>query len=588
MIKPAHTAVCLLLGWLASTSLAFAGSLDFASGSWYDPQRNGEGFVVQVLSDESALVTWFTYPAEGEPGRQAWLIGQGAVSGNRIVIDAMQRPAGATFGPDFDPADVVREHWGSLELTFTDCNTAAADWSGPPAFGSGSMELARLSYIDDVECEAGTAPQPDRVIAGRSGAWYDPNHDGEGWMLELLGDGRAVVYWFTYDDQGQQAWLIGVGTIEGKTFWVDDMRLPHGTQFGDAFRAEDIVMDAWGRFGFLFDDCAMARMRYTSVDERFGEGVLQPVQLAGLAATSCDEPPPVPPLNGGTWRMSTEMSSAISESASASAGGYVYTGGGFGGFTNFERFNPVSGAIQQLPSTPGQRHHPMMASDGAKLYMAGGFQSKLGLDNPGNNLWQFDPAQNAWTELTPMPQQRGAGAALYWLNRIWVVGGEGIGNHIQSFDLETGSWELFPGDQRLVVDHMQAVTFENELWWLGGRNNTTSAQVMIWNPVTREWREGPSMKYPRAGLAAKVVQGQIIVVGGEVIDFIPGLVQPTMEVFAPGAADWVPGPGSPVPVHGTNGAEINGLLVLPGGSDIAGDTSNNRAVQIYTPAPGEP
>jgi hypothetical protein len=579
--------ICLVFAWLVSSSLLADGTLDFASGSWYDPQRNGEGFVVQILSPESALVTWFTYPPEGEPGQQAWLIGQGNISGNRIVIDQMQRPAGAIFGPEFYPGDVVREYWGSLELTFTDCTTAAASWSGPPAFGSGSMELARLSFIDDVECESGTGPQPDRIIAGRSGAWFDPSHDGEGWMLELLPDGRAVVYWFTYDEQGRQAWLIGVGSIEGKTFWSDDMRLPRGTRFGEAFRAEDIVLESWGSFGFLFDDCASARMRYASLDSRFGEGALEPVQLAGLAATSCDEPPPVAPLNGGTWRLSGEMSAAVAESASASAGRFVYTGGGYGGFTLFERYDPFSGSVQAMPPTPGPRHHPMMASDGTNIYMAGGFQSKLGQENPGNNFWRFDPAQSAWTVLTNMPRQRGAGAALYWLNRIWIAGGEGIGNDLQSFDPENGIWEVFPGDSRLVVDHMQAVAFENEIWWLGGRNTATVANVMIWNPVTREWREGPAMNHPRAGLAAKVVQGQIIVVGGEVIDFTPALLQPSMEVFAPGAATWVSGPPPPVPVHGTTGAEIDGLLVLPGGSDIAGTTSNNRAIQTYTPATSE-
>ena len=95
-----------------------------------------------------------------------------------------------------------------------------------------------------------------------------------------------------------------------------------------------------------------------------------------------------------------------------------------------------------------------------------------------------------------------------------LVGGQGAGNNIQSFNIETGDWELFPGDSRLVVDHMQAVSFQNEIWTMGGRTTITTQQVLIWNPVTREWREGPPMNHRRAGLAAKVIQGQIMVVGG--------------------------------------------------------------------------
>jgi hypothetical protein len=572
-----------LLSLLGSTTLMAEDELRFASGSWYDPQRNGEGFVVQVMPGDQALVTWFTYPPEGEEGQQAWLIGQGAVSGNRIVIDQMLRPAGPRFGPDFDPGAVVREHWGTLELSFSDCETASAEWSGPAAFGDGSMQLSRLSFLDDVECDPNTESEPDRVISGRSGAWFDPSHDGEGWMLELLPDGRAVVYWFTYDDQGRQAWLIGVGSLEGKTFWVDDMRLAHGTHFGAAFDASDVVLEPWGEFGFVFDDCANAKMRYASTDERFGEGTLEPVQLIRLAATSCDEPPPVAPLNSGTWRRSSDVDQPVSESASATAQGRVYTAGGFGGFTRMSSFDPDSGTHQILADTPGPRHHTMMASDGTFLYLAGGFQSKFGLEGPGSNFWRFDPDQNSWEVLTDMPRNRGGGAALYWLNRVWVAGGDGMGIEIQSYNPQTDEWSLYAGDPRLVVDHMQAVAFENELWWLGGRKSETVNTVMIWNPVTREWREGPPMIRPRAGLAAVVVQGQIMVAGGEVIDFFPGLVQSTIEVFAPGATGWVEGPAMPVPVHGSSGAEVNGVLVLVGGSDIAGDTSLNRSTQIYTP-----
>ena len=143
--------LCLLLTLMVSTAIEAQDSLNFASGSWYDPQRNGEGFVVQIIPGGSALVTWFTYPPEGEDSQQAWLIGQGTVSGNKITIDQMQRPVGAKFGAGFDPNDVVREDWGSLTLIFNDCNTAMANWSGPPAFGDGTMSLARLSFLEENE-----------------------------------------------------------------------------------------------------------------------------------------------------------------------------------------------------------------------------------------------------------------------------------------------------------------------------------------------------------------------------------------------------------------------------------------------------
>ncbi len=583
-MKPA---LLLSLALSASTSLAAQEPLAYASGSWYNPDRNGEGFVVQLLPEERAVVTWFTYPPEGENSEQAWMIGTGNTEDKRIVITEMLRPVGATFGPEFDPETVVREDWGSLEITFADCDTANAAWAGPPDFGSGSINLTRLSAIDDVECEPETESEPDRIIAGRSGPWYDPGHDGEGWMLEMLGDGRMVVYWFTYDDQGRQAWMIGEARVEGRTFWVEDLFITRGARFGDAFRIEDVVLDHWGSFGFLFENCDQGKMRYASTDERFGEGTLSPVHLAQLAETDCTEPPPVGPLTSGSWRRATDMDTPVTESASAAAGGFIYTGGGIGAFSRFNRFDPASGSHQDMPQLPGPRHHPMMTTDGNDIYVAGGYISKLGLENPGNNFWRFDPDVGVWEILPDLPKARAAGAAVYMNSRIWVVGGVGPGRELQSYDIRTGIWELYLNAPLMFRNHLQAVAFENEIWWLAGRTDSadrTTNDVLIWNPVTREWREGPPMNHARAGLAARVVQGQIMVAGGEVIDTMPGQVTQSLEVFAPGADSWVFGPKPPVAVHGTTGAMVNGEFVLIGGSDIAGSLSQNRATQMLTPA----
>jgi len=159
------------------------------------------------------------------------MIGVGAVKGNRNSISQMKRPTGAMFGPDFDPGADERENWGSLEIEFEDCDTAVASWVGPAAFGSGSVGLQRLTSIDDVGCDASAVQEPDRVISGRSGAWFDPGHDGEGWMLEVLPNGNVVAYWFTYDDQGRQAWKIGITKIEGRTLWIEDMMITRGGAF---------------------------------------------------------------------------------------------------------------------------------------------------------------------------------------------------------------------------------------------------------------------------------------------------------------------------------------------------------------------
>jgi hypothetical protein len=574
----------ILLAMLCSTSLVAQEPLAHGSGSWFNLDRIGEGFVVQVLPGGNAVVTWFTYPPVGEAGSQAWMLATGTVQGDKIVLDDVVRPSGGIFGPGFDPDTVVLEDWGTLEMEFHGCNSATVTWEGPPSFGSGAMEVVRLSSIDDVACEAQVQEETgqDRIIAGRSGPWFDVSHDGEGWMIEVLPNGEMVVYWFTYDDQGNQVWMIGIARVDGRTFWVEDLLIAGGTHFGDDFVAGDVILERWGSFGFLFGDCANAAMRYRSPDERFGEGTLQPVHLAQLAATDCADPPPAVPLSGGQWRVAGELPHWNSESASAGLDGFAYHGGGVGATSVFLRFDPLEGSFDTLPGLPESRHHPMMTTDGEAIYMAGGYGGRRSVGQA--NFWRFDPALGFWEILPDLPQPRAAGGMAYMLERVWVVGGEGLGPRLLAFDPETETWESFSSSSA-YSDHMQSVAFENEIWWMGGRSGATTDRVVIWNPVTREWREGPPMNDARSGFAARVVQGQIMVAGGERLDTFPFTLVPTVEVFAPGMDQWVLAPPLPTRVHGVTGAAVGGEFVLIGGSTDAGSFSQDRMTQIYAPAP---
>ena len=181
------------------------------SGSWFTPSRGGEGFVLQVLEGGSALAIWFTYPPEGGPAQQAWIYAQdGRLEGDRIRFASAATTRGPRFGPAYDPADFRFVPWGTLEFRFTDCNRGEVSYAGPAGWGSGTREISRLSAIGELECAGKKQVHPSgaRTRAGlrqRSGAWFDPAHAGEGWQVEELPDGRNLVYWFTYDDRGEQA-----------------------------------------------------------------------------------------------------------------------------------------------------------------------------------------------------------------------------------------------------------------------------------------------------------------------------------------------------------------------------------------------
>ena len=124
------------------------------------------------------------------------------------------------------------------------------------------------------------------VTAAISGAWYDPSHNGEGWLLEVLPDGRALLAWFTYDPEGNQAWFYNVGEVEGNTITFN-LLIPSGTDFGPTFDPNEVSMPAWGTATFTFDNCNSGSMTYDSLLKGYDSGSLGLTRLTNLSGLEC-------------------------------------------------------------------------------------------------------------------------------------------------------------------------------------------------------------------------------------------------------------------------------------------------------------
>ncbi len=118
------------------------------SGSWFNPQTDGQGFVFEVVPDDQVLVVyWYTYGADGQGGQQ-WLVGAGPYSGNRAMVD-LQRPAGGQFD---QAGGVVREDWGSVEIVFTSCTEGLLYYQSGMEQASGEIPMVRITA--DPLCQA--------------------------------------------------------------------------------------------------------------------------------------------------------------------------------------------------------------------------------------------------------------------------------------------------------------------------------------------------------------------------------------------------------------------------------------------------
>lgn len=132
----------------------------YTSGAWYDPNHPGEGLMTQVLGNDDGSRTlfaaWYTYDAYGLP---FWLHIQGTVQPGDIKLDnvPVYYHTGGGFAGNFTSS--VPNTWGTMSLSFPDCNTVkfsyngnAAGVTGAPG-GTGSRTWKHLTNINGLSCE---------------------------------------------------------------------------------------------------------------------------------------------------------------------------------------------------------------------------------------------------------------------------------------------------------------------------------------------------------------------------------------------------------------------------------------------------
>lgn len=555
------------------------------SGSWYTPSRSGEGFIVQVQDNGRVTAVWFTYPPAGSDAEQAWIFAQeGVIEGDRIRFPVVFTTSGPRFGPDYDPTQFQRQDWGSLSLRFSDCNRGTVEYAGPAGWGSGTREIERLTGLDELGCapKQKLTGSSTRALAGlkqRSAAWFDPTHSGEGWLLEELPDGRAVLYWFTYDDQGRQAWTIGLAPSFGERVEISENLRPVGARFGDDFDAAAVRRETWGTVTLEFSDCDSGQLRYSSTQNGFGSGSLRPIRLNRLAGSACLNSAPAA-ATGGTWSDGAPMpGNAQSETASAVLDGKILVGGGFGDSTGFKRYDPVANSWTTLAPVPGGRDHAVAAVVGGQVLYTGGYANGGGdQDNIG---FRYLPGENRWEVDASLPNAFASGGAA--LNGYaWFASVSGV---LQQVDPRTGAVRTIGGHGvGAPRDHSNLVAFQGELWLLGGRRAFVRevSEVSIFDPASESWRVGPPMRFARSGFAAAASQTHLLVAGGELLTSLS--VLPEVEAISAGAEQWERLPPLPLAVHGVPGAMVPGLprsFFVLAGSITAAQAGNTPRVQVY-------
>jgi hypothetical protein len=155
-----------------------------------------------------------------------------------------------------------------------------------------------LIPIPDRPTNGGDPNRLSVITPKTGGIWFNPNNDGEGFFFHIDDTLLFTVTWYSFDDQGQQMWLIGTESYaSGDNTISIQLQRPQGTRFGHQFNGDDVSKPIWGTLTLTFDTCNNGVAVFESNDDRsFGSGSIPIIKLSSDAQSVCSlAPVPVNP-----------------------------------------------------------------------------------------------------------------------------------------------------------------------------------------------------------------------------------------------------------------------------------------------------
>jgi len=259
-------------------------------------------------------------------------------------------------------------------------------------------------------------------------------------------------------------------------------------------------------------------------------------------------------------------------------------------------FDPKTGKYTNKAKIPVPAHHVAAAEVDGKIYVFGGFVApeEVGGWSSVDHTWMYDPATDKWTIKMPMPTPRGGAHAAAVEGRIYVIGGFTSSTHIpgnigmdqrvvERYDPKTDTW-VQKQPMPTPRNHHTAAVINGRIYVAGGRIGapvrTFSSHLNMleeYDVQRNHWTRKALMPTPRSGSAYGVLNGKLVVIGGE----DSKKVYNEVEVYDPVTNRWQQLSPMPVAKHAPANVVFDEKLYLFSGNLRAGGGSEVPTVDIF-------
>jgi len=174
--------------------------------------------------------------------------------------------------------------------------------------------------------------------------------------------------------------------------------------------------------------------------------------------------------------------------------------------------------LAALPMNAERQYASGFSSSSGKGYVFGGYNGAQFL----NDLWEYNPAANAWTALTPLPGIGRSGAASFVLNdTAYLVGGKTslnlAINEVWAYSIQSNTWIQKNNFSFGNLWRSSATTLVNKGYLLFGRdeNNSFHNELYEYTPNQDQWT--PISIFPSLGRShssASVINNSLFICFG--------------------------------------------------------------------------
>ncbi len=312
------------------------------------------------------------------------------------------------------------------------------------------------------------------------------------------------------------------------------------------------------------------------------------------------------------WVKLAPFPDASEEVYGIASGGKLYIFGGLApGWTPkglVYEYDPATDKWTKKKNMPVPSHHVALAELNGKIYVMGGFTKPPSGPSawvPIDNAWEYDPANDTWKALAPLPTKRGSTTAAVVNGKVYVIGGattnegskeEGIhparphrvvGTN-EVYDPATNIW----GTRRSMPtprNHVANGVVNSKIYVIGGRlggafigRATNTDVVEGYDPATDQWSATlDRMPTPRSSLAYGTYKGKIYVAGGELQTAQMAAAFRAVEAFDPATNSWSTLPSLEFPRHGAGGDVLGNRLHVVTGVVQASGSGGHSDVDFH-------